>query len=623
MVPGGEHSARRAHLSRQRKVWQGFHAHQALQDRLSSSIARAAEKLIDLPALMREITRLLPEGTTSDGYAVRLLVEPFVQAAYRPGALRPALISVYRHGWQAGHIAAKDAIARLTPVVKADQGAGAAGAASTIDWNTWTPGDPLAADEARGLDALLAAAVGRDPGWAARAAGRGNILASIEDNRISEIADALSAALARGDTPDALEADLRDVLTDNTWSDMVATTEMARAMTASTLATYGQNQIPAKEYLTAKDSQVCPACGENEDAGVVPLGESFPNGDPPAHPNCLIGTMRVVVPGPVPPGLASDPTLAGAGLQGDASLLPTATVTEPGSDFGRANVRAATDRHYVGDVITIRLASGHGLTGTPNHPIATTHGWVSLAELREGDHVLHSRGAEWIPGIDPDVDDVPPSIEQVAKSFSVPLGPVPSAAEDFHGDGAGSEVHVVRTDGLLWSDASAVAPEPGDEIPLGGAGIASPLSPLDSQGAPFLLGDSHASAPNGGMGSGSERGAFLGAGLRHPQGHGIAPATDLDSTIDQPFADGASADTEGFCEGLLAVAIDVAASDLVSIERHTFSGHVFNLDTVGGWYIGNGILTHNCRCALLPAWIDVSDAAIGDLIDSTPEGDEA
>jgi len=38
----------------------------------------------------------------------------------------------------------------------------------------------------------------------------------------------------------------------------------------------------------------------------------------------------------------------------------------------------------------------------------------------------------------------------------------------------------------------------------------------------------------------------------------------------------------------------------VRVVRHPFAGHVFNLDTVGGWYIGNGIVTHNCRCAVIP-----------------------
>jgi hypothetical protein len=28
---------------------------------------------------------------------------------------------------------------------------------------------------------------------------------------------------------------------------------------------------------------------------------------------------------------------------------------------------------------------------------------------------------------------------------------------------------------------------------------------------------------------------------------------------------------------------------------------VFNLDTVDGWYIGNSIITHNCRCVEVPA----------------------
>jgi hypothetical protein len=46
--------------------------------------------------------------------------------------------------------------------------------------------------------------------------------------------------------------------------------------------------------------------------------------------------------------------------------------------------------------------------------------------------------------------------------------------------------------------------------------------------------------------------------------------------------------------------LGVAADEIRQVERSWFRGHVYNLDTLGGWYFGNAILTHNCRCALLP-----------------------
>ena len=43
----------------------------------------------------------------------------------------------------------------------------------------------------------------------------------------------------------------------------------------------------------------------------------------------------------------------------------------------------------------------------------------------------------------------------------------------------------------------------------------------------------------------------------------------------------------------------VGVEDIVSINRESFSGHVYNLDTDDGYYIANGIITHNCRSVLV------------------------
>jgi hypothetical protein len=43
----------------------------------------------------------------------------------------------------------------------------------------------------------------------------------------------------------------------------------------------------------------------------------------------------------------------------------------------------------------------------------------------------------------------------------------------------------------------------------------------------------------------------------------------------------------------------VAPSKIVKIDRHSFIGHVYNLDTGQGWYISETIVTRNCRCTML------------------------
>jgi hypothetical protein len=40
----------------------------------------------------------------------------------------------------------------------------------------------------------------------------------------------------------------------------------------------------------------------------------------------------------------------------------------------------------------------------------------------------------------------------------------------------------------------------------------------------------------------------------------------------------------------------VALDQVVRIRRRPWSGHVYNLETVAGWYVANGLIVHNCRC---------------------------
>jgi len=47
-------------------------------------------------------------------------------------------------------------------------------------------------------------------------------------------------------------------------------------------------------------------------------------------------------------------------------------------------------REYSGKLITITTASGKQITGTPNHPVLTPMGWLSLDEIEPDKHVLYA-----------------------------------------------------------------------------------------------------------------------------------------------------------------------------------------------------------------------------------------
>ena len=113
---------------------------------------------------------------------------------------------------------------------------------------------------------------------------------------------------------------------------------------------------------------------------------------------------------------------------------------------------AATRRWYEGELVVIRTAAGEELPATANHPVLTNKGWVPANLLKVGDRVVRSTRSEGaLPLVVPDEQQAPSLVQDVGRADDmVPLGVMPTSAEDFHGDGGHGEVDVVLSDGLLW-----------------------------------------------------------------------------------------------------------------------------------------------------------------------------
>lgn len=433
----------------------------------------------------------------------------------------------------------------------------------------------------------------------------------ILETRLSRLERLLLAALLHHTDPDDLALQILAILSSLTSALLVTQTEVTWASGRGAYAVYVAAGVKWCRWQTRNDARVCGACLANQAASPVPLGQKYPSGDlrPLAHPRCVIGSTRIIAPQTAtvslgePYGNSLDPASRNVGARRYPGGATAATLAKTKRDFGRENIGAVTDREYVGDVVTVRTALGYELTATPNHPIATRQGWVPIAKLAMGDHVLSSTGPEWrTSAIDPDVDDVPPRIEHVAESFPVEFASMPTAAEDFHGDGAGSDVHVVRADGLLVDNGQRGVPEVGGKDEFGRGDVPVPgtlLLDAGSAGQQELWGLGLTADRI--VGGGSESGPLLGTCVGHPNEHGLTAASGLDSRFDETVANDGAADSEDFCERLLALAPAIALDEIVHVDRHVVATHVYNLDTVEGWYIGNGIVTHNCRCALLPA----------------------
>lgn len=371
-----------------------------------------------------------------------------------------------------------------------------------------------------------------------------------------------------------------------------------------------------KEVIVTPDEKLCPICS-GLDGQAVPIDEPFQTArgefmSPAFHPRCFPGDVQVLPCGPI---------------------------------------LAQTERWYDGNLLVINTASGKKLPVTPNHPILTPHGWISAGGLNVGSYVIGGRFHER-PSSGVYVDDqyIPASFHDIAKSLrcseQVASAPVPVSPEDFHGDGKGSDIAVIRTNGLLRNDSDPACYEQIRQFFLRRAYVSLVLLYALRYFASF--GNSRLSPPGRSMGSGNLGGAFFGGHTCPFQSLGFASTTWFDTIFDESCPNGVPTNSEMLGDLILRMARnikphdiffghftsarsrqphfgavfsqysvdddirnseferellsgcagEIAADKILFVERRDFSGHVYNLQTTTGVYWANGILTHNCRCAM-------------------------
>lgn len=332
-----------------------------------------------------------------------------------------------------------------------------------------------------------------------------------------------------------------------------------------------------KAWVTAGDDAVEEVCLQAESDGVIAIDELFSTGDlePPTeeHPNCLVG----------------------------------------GSVVWGPEVAATFERWYEGEIVELRTAAGHFLSVTPNHPILTTGGWVLAGMLQEGDYVLAGSGQEGVASrLDPDEAQVPASIEEIARSFGRTRGvaarAMPTAPHDFHGDGTGSDVHVVRADRLLLDDLFSHVAQPGGQDVLGlGSARESALFPARSVDQ-FVLACAGASPSllRGPRGSS----ILLGRSASHEKLVRFGETANVDARMLQDAVDRYAGYAVPSRESLLRFAGLVQPDELLKVRRRPWAGHVYNLQSTTGFYVGESIIVHNCRCVLLPLTAEEAGAAV-------------
>lgn len=338
-------------------------------------------------------------------------------------------------------------------------------------------------------------------------------------------------------------------------------------------------------------------------------------------------------------------------------LLPGAIIAGPPPS-------AATARWYEGEVCDIKTAAGRDLSVTPNHPILTARGWIPAGLLREGDHLVSSSAAERVAiGAGPDDEQIPSLIENVVEALlgspSVLAVGMPTAAEDFHGDGAGSQVHVVATNGLLGYALDPTFGDQSSELQLFSGRMCEELLAGSGDVRDVLVGVG--AALDGSVSRCNQCGVLFSTatGDHLPVGRGVVSKGHASHR--ESLADEGPGDSEALGDFILRLSADVPGDDVLAVDalkecladvlrlegasllggspetlrledgseaslaypipsaadlaahagqvvtdrvvdigRRSWQGHVYNLQTETGWYLANSIVVHNCRCVRVP-----------------------
>ena len=486
--------------------------------------------------------RLRAAGSEDDPLVTRLAarLEPAMRRAFLAavrGAAGAVDLAALESALASGQVSAAEAVLRLERMGEALRAA-----ADPLLGRTFVLGVAAGAQAANLRSGLAYGFDLVNPESIAWVRARGaQLVTEVDQSTRRAIQEMVEAGIREGQAPDVLAREIVEIV--GLRSDQVAAVERFRARLVA------QGVAPAR--VEALD-------GEEAD-----LGGPFPGGvmDPPLHPACL----------------------------------PAGALVAPGP-----KITGQTERVYEGDLCVLRTASGQRLAVTPNHPVLTPRGWAPAHRVYEIGHVVRRVLRHGAPmPFDLDHQDIPAMIEQIAEAFHrsarVAAATLPLSAEDFHGDGIDGQVAVVRADRLLLCNLEATGAQHRGESVLVGAGVETET--LDGRGMQRLLSRRFRAPGTRRMGGLDLVGAL---GRRHvgpfSEFRGGSPADWFAALYKSP-ADNVAADAELARNLLLGGAGSVALDHVVGVDVVPFHGVVYNLQTIGGWYIANSIITHNCRCA--------------------------
>lgn len=157
--------------------------------------------------------------------------------------------------------------------------------ASKLDYAQEAEGDDDSDPNDPGVDKLGQS--GKDAATFA-ADNAANLIQGIDETTSDLIADAVAKGISERLGVPGISSLIRDAVEWMTKqrADMIASTEMNRAMSDAALGKMGDGNIEYKQLVLAPDA--CEICQDNADEDPIPVDDEYPSGDlgPPFHPNC-------------------------------------------------------------------------------------------------------------------------------------------------------------------------------------------------------------------------------------------------------------------------------------------------------------------------------------------------
>jgi hypothetical protein len=270
-------------------------------------------------------------------------------------------------------------------------------------------------------------------------------------------------------------------------------------------------------------------------------------------------------------------------------------------------------RYYEGKVVSVKTSSGIEFSGTPNHPILTDKGWVTLGSLHKGSNVAkYTRTNSFNICCNPNIVNVPTKIATLFTSFKISsfMKWVRVITMNFHGDITESQVEIKLSKRFLTNTINSDF----------GKFFVKKIFKFSNFVKCFFIRNTFFTKYFKRIFSSTHFfvsffnnvfSIFFGS-VAHSNIHSLRAISDFDFVFPQDAINNLPTKIINRSNLFYRSSGEITFDNVVDINVNSFKGHIFNLHTKDNIYFVNniisqkkqkvndiGIIVHNCRCTII------------------------